>query len=296
MVYTIKPQRTQFGTSSGAAGGRGSGINAVRGRRSLRDSQRAGGGGGGGGTFLTGGDFGGGDDEGGRSRNGGGATTRAQRARERQRALHDATPGQKAMRARLQARKAKQKEATAGSRRHNEAMEELGRRKREQGSRAKARVNANRIQRTTRGASSGVKTTNRHLADFQKAKNGFAKKRDDTRRSALNRVNTKLKGRSNADYRVGSKTAPAGRPERGSSRGPSNVSKRGTTTRRATGTAPSRRTSRTGGGEMPVVRGIGGVRALRGQRNGPSEPVRGRPPMSNNQRGDQRKGITTITF
>jgi len=275
IVYTIKPKRTQFGSSSG-----GSGVNAVRGSRGGNTT--------GAGTFLTGGDFGG-EDTGGRKR----VMTREERARERQRALHDATPGQKAMRGRLQARKAKAREAAAGVQRHQQAMDELARRKRDQGSRAKAkqwgnRINSNKTSsRATKGASAGIKTKNKHMQDFQRAKNAHAKRREDLKKTTLNRVNTKMKGKiSQFGGGLGSRTAPVGGG--GGSRGPS-VSKRGTNTRRLSGgTAPARR-ARTGGAEMPIpgaiaVKGIGGLRALRGQKGGPSKPVRGRPP-NNNRRG-----------
>jgi len=289
MVYTIRPKRTQYGTSSGA--GAGSGVNAVRGRRGSKGTGGGGGGGGGdGNTFLTGGDFGTGG--------GGKAMSREDRARERQRALHDATPGQKQMRGRLQARKAKAKEETAGQRRHQTAMDELARRKREQGSRAKAKTWGDRINkqnmpsRTTKGASAGIRTKNKHMQDFQNQKNQHAKRRDDMAKSTLNRVNTKMKGKANSYGTVGSRTAPVGR---GGSRGPSTVSKRGTSTRRsAGGTAPARR-ARTGGGEMPLpmgsgiaVSGVGGLRALRGSKGGPKGPVRGRGMApSNNQRSSR---------
>jgi hypothetical protein len=282
MVYTIRPKRTQYGTSSGA--GAGSGVNAVRGRR-------GGGGGGDGNTFLTGGDFG--------TNGSGKAMSREDRARERQRALHDATPGQKQMRGRLQARKAKAKEETAGQRRHQSAMDELARRKREQGSRAKAKKWGDRINkqnmptRATKGASAGIRTKNRHLQDFQNQKNQHAKRREDMAKSTLTRVNTRMRGKANSYGTVGSRTAPVGR---GGSRGPSTVSKRGTTTRRsASGTAPARRARTGGGGEMPfpagggiAVSGVGGLRALRGTKGGPRGPVRGRGAApSNNQRSSR---------
>jgi len=248
IVYTIKPKRTIYGSSSGA------GVNAVRNRRAN------GGGGGGGGTFLTGGDFDG------SQTNSNKPLSQKEREFARKKALATAPPGQKVLRGRLQAKKARGKEAMAANRRHQEAMDELARRKREQGSRQKGKQWASRIA-AQKGASAGIKTNNRHLAEFQSAKKGFTKRREENAKRTLNRVNAKMKGKV-SNFGVGSRTAPA----RGVRGKPSSSSMGRMTRRNQTGEMPTRR-ARTGG-EVPLptgpvaVNGIGGLRALRGQRVG----------------------------
>ena len=305
LVYTIKPKKTAYGSSSGG------GANAVRNRRAQRGgittSTEDGGG-----TFLTGGDFGGSNT--GLSNNNttqGQAMTREERMRARRRELEQATPGQKSMRNRIQAKKAKVREALVSNKRHTDAMSELTRRRREQGAREKGKLQASRINnrnqgatRATKGASAGIRTKNKHLADFQRAKGAHQRRREDMAKRTLDRVNKK--GRDNAfraraavnksgmGLQSHSATAPANANSR--IRGGRTSVRGGTNTRRSSsGVMPTRRARSQGGAEMPVAGivggGVNGLRALRVSRAQNGSNIRGRNNNNANNSGLSLQGI-----
>jgi len=264
LVFTVQPKKTQYGQSSSGAGG--GGLAAVRARRGGHDTN----GSGNGGTFLTGGDFGGNTGEGQSTA----AMSMAQKRQERARQMNDSSTGQKVLRGRLQAKKAREKETQAGQNRHNEAMEELARRKRELGSRAKSKMWAEKVQATrakaTKGASAGIKSNNRHTNQFLNEKKALEARRDK-KMKVFNRVNTKIgKSSTNQFGGAGSATAPTGVKR--------TMVKKNTVTRRtAAGTLPTRR-AKTSGVEVPLpkiiaVSGVGGLRAIRGQKK--ENPLRG---------------------
>jgi len=116
-----------------------------------------------GGTFITGYDGGGMDPE--------------DRKRERLRQQALAPPGQKALRGRLQNKKGRVKEVAVGSRRHEEAMRELNRRRNEQQIQKRPPRQVAGLMGNHRGAGAGIKTKNKHLHDFEKLKTGFKKRR-----------------------------------------------------------------------------------------------------------------------
>jgi len=161
VVYSVQPGRKAASIdplARGAARGTGArGINAIRQQNSTRTG---GGGGGGGGTFLTGmGDENPAEDR------------RERMRREQQMKLSQASNGQKNLRSRIQAKKVRGKEQTVGRQRHEEAMGELNRRKQE--------LNRRQQQppvRATKGASAGVKSSNRHMQDFNNIKKGYQKR------------------------------------------------------------------------------------------------------------------------
>jgi hypothetical protein len=91
--------------------------------------------------------------------------------RERARQLAMASAGQKALKSRIQAKKGRMNEIVSGKRRHEEAMAELARRRAAQSKR-----------KTTGpgpgiGISAGIKTKNKHMAEFQSLKDGHNKRK-----------------------------------------------------------------------------------------------------------------------
>ena len=104
------------------------------------------------------------------------------RKRERLRQQALAPPGQKALRGRLQNKKSRVKEAAVGSRRHEEAMRELNRRRNEQQIQKRPPRQVAGLMGNHRGAGSGIKTKNKHLQDFEKLKTGLKKRRGESSR------------------------------------------------------------------------------------------------------------------
>lgn len=207
----------------------------------------------------------------------------AEQARiERQRLIALAPAGQKELRSRILQKREKAKEIEAGAKRHEKALKELIERRADNVAKAKQGP----VVRATKGASSGVKTKNRHLAQLEEIKSSHKKRKDQILRGGASS--------GTGDGYRGSATAPTGRgpplapvPEGPSAgRGGGNTQKRipnthtlGTVTRR-TKSVPVRRavttydsTSATGGGNssnimMPAIVGSGvtGIRALKGQK------------------------------
>ena len=91
--------------------------------------------------------------------------------RERIRQIALAPAGEKNMRNRVQAKKGRIKEQQIAAKKHEEAMKELARRKKEAG-----RSAANPISRKAappmKGISSGVRSKNKHLQEFERMKQG----------------------------------------------------------------------------------------------------------------------------
>ena len=94
--------------------------------------------------------------------------------RERQRQLALASSGQKNLRSRINQKKLRAKETSAGAKRHEEAMNEIIKRRHEMMRRPDAKAKTVHV---TKGASAGIKTKNKHLQEFEQMKAGFQKKK-----------------------------------------------------------------------------------------------------------------------
>jgi hypothetical protein len=204
----------------------------------------------GGGTFLTGMDTGGGDDP--------AFEARVQKSKR----VHGASAGQNGLRSRIQTKKVRAREIELGQKKHDTALKELNRRRNEQQIQKRPRRG---VKGVAKGISSGVRTKNRHMADFQKQKTDFRSKKDNiAARGVAGGGARAARAARESNNRFGSRTAPV----RGgnSSRRVPNVKSAGNMTRRAK--EPSR--NRTGGGRggekdnAAAVGGIGGIRMLRG--------------------------------
>lgn len=106
---------------------------------------------------------------------------REQIRRDRARQFAQASAGQKALRGRVQERKLRQNEVQLGEQRHREAMSDIARRRLE---RQTKKIRSSRAAYTgytnamaSKGASSGVKTNNKYLQDFQQIKQGHQKQK-----------------------------------------------------------------------------------------------------------------------
>ncbi len=182
---------------------------------------------------------------------------------ERARALHDASAGQKGVRTRVQAKVGRMKDINSGNRKHQEALNELNRRRNEQ----QIQKRGGRSAMASKGASAGVRSNNRHMNDFQKTKNNLQKRTQTLKRNAA----TDPRGMRGS--RTVSKSAPTmtvaggGLNSRrmpnirgGAAGGGKNVTRR-------TQEAPSRRgMGQSGATTAPAVGGIGGIRALRNKK------------------------------
>lgn len=107
---------------------------------------------------------------------------------QRQRAL--APAGQKNLRNRVNIRKTREKELNVGSKRHDEAMKELLKRRNEQqlpGKKktASASASINAVVRVSKGASAGVKTKNKHLQEFENIKSGHQRRKIEVKKIPL---------------------------------------------------------------------------------------------------------------
>ena len=98
---------------------------------------------------------------------------RSRQRAERLREQHIAPAGKKSLRVRVQNKKARLKESELSKQRHNEALEELKKRQVNKGGKKPQQLPT--IAR--KGASSGVKSNNKYMQDFQKMKQGYVKKR-----------------------------------------------------------------------------------------------------------------------
>lgn len=275
VMYTVQPGRRGVSNdplARGVARGTGArGINAIRNNRNM--------GGGGGGTFLTG--------MGDENLPNPVEERRERMRREQQLKLSQASSGQKNLRSRIQAKKVRGKEQTMGQQRHEEAMNELNRRKQELNRRARPNPAAVSV-RATKGASAGVHSKNRHMQEFNNIKKGFQKRNEQVNASTgpvRRGMGAPGLGRGDAVGaagglgRVASRTAPAARDtgvKRGglyNPRGAPTTKMGGTATRKVSG-APTRRAPRFGAqSQVPEtappavsVSGIKGIRSIRQQK------------------------------
>lgn len=108
--------------------------------------------------------------------------------RDRLRAQSQASQGQKNLRSRIQDKKAKQRDVAAGNKRHEAAMKELAKRRQDQAAKVRAAKGQPRAARPSIGMASGVRTKNRHLAEFQNIKSNFTKRKDDLTRKMRSNV------------------------------------------------------------------------------------------------------------
>ena len=223
----------------------------------------------------------------------GGRGTSTNPTLDRARKLHDASAGQKAIRNRVQIKKGRAKDDALGTRKHEQALTELNRRRNEQQIQKRpARGGGLTNGMTSKGAASGMKSSNRHMNDFNKTKSQMKSRVASIKRGVGAAAAGGRGGRGAA-----SKTAPAplGRPTGGlndlkvggagaigSRRVPNTRGGAGSTgnnvTRRSD-KAPQRRGlggvgSGAGGGPASAptaVGGVGGIRALRNNRGGNNE-------------------------
>lgn len=244
---------------------RGNGVPPMRGRGGRDEEEDDEGGG----TFaLTG------IDTGGRNAN---ANPKLDRARK----LHDASAGQKQLRTRVQAKMGRTKDIAAGTKKHNEALSELNKRRNQQQIQKRGARGGMTGVMASKGASAGVKSNNRHMNDFQKTKDQF-KRRNVVVKRGVNAAATDPRGMRGA--RNTSKSAPNMRNTdgvnsrrmpntRGGTGGKSNVTRRtDMPQRRGMGQTNPRQTGRQTGGRAAAsappgaVGGVGGIRALRNKR------------------------------
>lgn len=99
--------------------------------------------------------------------------------RERLRNQHLAPAGTKALRGRVQDKRLRAKEAAIGDRKHQQAMQEMQRRKQQQTNLTKGVAAAARNTNVAvrKGAAAGVKTKNKHLQAFQADKKQFERRK-----------------------------------------------------------------------------------------------------------------------
>jgi hypothetical protein len=99
---------------------------------------------------------------------------REAKRRERLRLQATAPPGQQNLRQRVQLKKARAREQQAGNTKHEQALKEINRRRTEStGTQRKAGPG---VAGASKGASAGVRTQNKHLQHFEKAKQEFKRK------------------------------------------------------------------------------------------------------------------------
>ena len=85
-----------------------------------------------------------------------------------------APAGQKALRQRLQLKKERAKVMAAGARKHEQALQQMNQRRAEQLTKARPAPVA---YRTNQGVSSGIKTRNKHLQEFENIKKSYGKRK-----------------------------------------------------------------------------------------------------------------------
>jgi hypothetical protein len=95
-----------------------------------------------------------------------------------------APAGVKNLRSRVQDKKARTKEQMIGQKRHEEAMKEMVRRKREQMTKKTginaAAQNSKKVTMPARGIAAGVRTQNKHMQEFEKMKSGHNKRNGES--------------------------------------------------------------------------------------------------------------------
>lgn len=193
-VYAVRERKKAWeppkaGHNRAAAGG---GVNAAR---SKKNNTR------GGGTFLT--DIG--DDDGGNAVRP--AQNRDKQRAERLREQHLAPAGKKNLKARVQLKKIRVKEHELSKRRHEDALSELQKRRHDNQKHSRPLPPV-----AKKGASAGVKTNNKYMQDFQKLKQGHAKKREGSSRPPAS-VDKRVSSRRPAEMTKPSKTVPSRKPE-----------------------------------------------------------------------------------
>jgi len=247
VVYTMRPKQKSWqvpvpGITKTAR--RSHGVPPMNDRRNMSDNDDEGGG-----TFaLTG-----------ISENHNGASQRSTYPKlDRARRNHDATAGQRALKGRIQAKKASISDKLNGARRHEEALGELNRRRNEQQIQKRA---PRSMGAGTVGASAGIKSRNIHMNDFMKTKDQFKNRTANIKRRGAGVAADPRAGR-------GSRTAPA---MSGTTRSMPAVKGEGNMTRRVTDKTPQRRTAgglsgQSGPSSAPAVGGVRGIRGLRKDR------------------------------
>jgi hypothetical protein len=266
VVYSMRPKQKSWqvevpGITKKTVGGRGGGkIPPLMNRSGQQDFDDEGGG-----TFLTGIDAG----------EGRVANPKLDRARK----LHDASAGQKNMRTRVQVKKNRMKEDALGTRKHEQALAELNRRRNEQQIQKRP---PRSIGVASKGAAAGVKTSNRHLNDFNKTKDQMKSRVASIKRG----TGAAAAGGRGGSNRVASKTAPALSSTGGfddamlgsgaqrrmpHTRGGAGGTGGSNLTRRVVDKTPQRRSmggaNADGPSSAPAVGGVGGIRALRNNRS-----------------------------
>jgi len=243
VVYTMRPKQKSWqvavpGITKTAK--RNNGVPPMNDRRDMSDYDDEGGG-----TFaLTG-----------ISENNNGASQRSNNPKlDRARRNHDATAGQRALKGRVQAKKAGMADKQNGARRHEEALGELNRRRNEQ----QIQKRAPRSMGASKGASAGIKTKNSHMNDFMKTKDQFKNRTDKLKRRGVGAAADPRAGR-------GSRTAPA---MSNTTRSMPAIKGAGNMTRRITDKAPQRRSAgglsgQNGPSSAPAVGGVRGIRGLK---------------------------------
>jgi hypothetical protein len=177
---------------------------------------------------------------------------------------------------RVQVRKARAKEQILGAKKHEMALKEMARRKQESDAASKKRnivtgPTIPKVQMAKKGISTGQKTKNKHMQDFESMKSGFRKRQEDLNKRMTNAP------KSGIENRFVSQTAPIyAQPH------PSARPKATTTAKPANTTAPVRITRRTNAPSAPATRrvnaptakptmpaiavtGMGGLRVLKQQ-------------------------------
>ena len=252
VVYSMRPKKKSWqvevpGLTKPAR--RNNGVPPMNDRRDMSDYDDEGGG-----TFaLTG-----------ISENNNGASQRSTNPKlERARRNHDATAGQRALKGRVQAKKASMADKRNGLRRHEEALGELNRRRNEQQIQKRA---PRSMRAPAKGASAGIKSKNSHMNDFNKTKDQFKNRTDKLKRRGAGAAADPRAGR-------GSRTAPA---MSNTSTGRSMPSIKGANnmTRRTNDKTPQRRTAGglSGQGGPSSAPAVGGVRGIRGLRKDKEQP------------------------
>lgn len=168
IVYAMKPKKTSWQVKVPATKASAVPVGAGGAAARARQRQAALGrddGADGGGTFLTGYD--------------GGSMDPDERRRERLRQQALEAPGKKNLRARVQQKKGRAKEQQQGARRHEEALQELNKRRNEQQIQKRPPRQHAGLMGTHKGASAGVRSKNKHLQDFEKLKQGFKRRKGE---------------------------------------------------------------------------------------------------------------------
>jgi hypothetical protein len=224
------------------------------------------------------------------------------RYREKQRQLALATSGQKNLRDRVRIKKSRQLQEVNSHRKHEEALQELSKRRSEQ----KHRLHHSRpiagVGTTTIGAAGGKRFKNKYLNDFNEIKKDHLLKKEQRERGKPRAAaagggpgggpTAQQRQTKNSSIYLSSQTAPTGATRTSTTtttttlphahahavprRPPPTTRTAGTVTRRVTGNSMPARRPYGGGGDrggdssqkMPAIvgSGVGGVRALREQK------------------------------